>query len=159
MNTVTININGMEYNLKGRESEEYLLKIASYVDEKVKDIMTSNRKLSSTAGATLVAINITDELYKADKEIESLIKKNTSLEERNSTLKERIKEIRDESENIDELKKMIEDLKSENLTLREEVENSYKQIETTRENNDVLKDNEKLYREKFIKLNEDYRIL
>ena len=39
MSTVTININGMDYNLKGRESEEYLVEIAKYVNEKVKDIM------------------------------------------------------------------------------------------------------------------------
>ena len=31
MSTVTININGMDYNLKGRESEEYLVEIAKYV--------------------------------------------------------------------------------------------------------------------------------
>ena len=104
MSTVTININGMDYNLKGRESEEYLVEIAKYVNEKVKDIMANNRKLSSTAGATLVALNIADELFKADEEVETLIKKNTSLEERNTTLKERLKELRDNAENIEVLK-------------------------------------------------------
>ena len=126
MSTVTININGIDYNLKGRESEEYLSEVAKYVDKKVRDIMNNNRKLSSTAGATLVALNIADELFKADVEIEALMKKNTSLEERNNTLKERIKEVRDESENIEVLKKIIEDMKSENLVLKEEVENTKK---------------------------------
>ena len=107
MSTVTININGMDYNLKGRESEEYLVEIAKYVNEKVKDIMANNRKLSSTAGATLVALNIADELFKADEEVETLIKKNTSLEERNTTLKERLKELRDNAENVEVLKKVI----------------------------------------------------
>lgn len=101
MNTVTIKINGIEYNLKGRENEEYLLEVAKYVDGKVKDIMANNRKLSSTAAATLVALNIADELFKADIEIEVLMKKNTSLDERNLTLKERIKEIREEAEGIE----------------------------------------------------------
>ena len=140
MSTVTINIIGMDYNLKGRESEEYLVEIAKYVNEKVKDIMANNRKLSSTAGATLVALNIADELFKADEEVETLIKKNTSLEERNTTLKERLKELRDNAENVEVLKKVIEDIKSENLVLKEEIENYHKEIEIIKKNNeDVYK--------------------
>ena len=123
MSTVTININGMDYNLKGRESEEYLAKIAKYVDEKVKNIMANNRKLSSTAGATLVALNIADELFKADEEVEALMKKNTSLEERNATLKERLKEIRDDVENIEILKKVIEDIKKMKMIIKKNLWN------------------------------------
>ncbi|MEO2511047.1 cell division protein ZapA, partial [Clostridium tertium] len=225
MNTVTIKINGIEYNLKGRENEEYLLEVAKYVDGKVKDIMANNRKLSSTAAATLVALNIADELFKADIEIEVLMKKNTSLDERNLTLKERIKEIREEAEGIefntsreinklneiidelnkklleaeelknkvtlleneneennllrekisklekeisakevdinekDSLKLEIDSLKNENLTLREEVENCYKEVENLKETNDLLKNNEVGYKEKFIKLNEECKIM
>lgn len=159
MSTVTININGMDYNLKGRESEDYLAEIAKYVDEKVRDIMANNRKLSSTAGATLVALNIADELFKADEEVEKLIKKNTSLEERNTTLKERLKEIREENENTDDLKKIIEELRNENITLREELEGYYKEAETTRESNNILKENENSYKDKFMKLNEECRVM
>ena len=38
MNTVTVKINGMEYNLKGKEDEKYLLEVADYVDGKFKEI-------------------------------------------------------------------------------------------------------------------------
>lgn len=159
MSVVTININGMDYNLRGRESEEYLLEVARYVDEKVKDIMTKNRKLSSTAGATLVAINIADELYKADIEMENLIKKNTSLEEINVTLKERINEVREEYESNNELSRMAELLKSENLTLREELENYFNEVEILKKANEILEKKEKEHSEKFNKLNEEYRLL
>ncbi|MGL5085830.1 MAG: cell division protein ZapA, partial [Clostridium sp.] len=53
MNTVTVKINGMEYNLKGKENQEYLLDLAGYVDGKVREIMNKNSKLSSTAVAVL----------------------------------------------------------------------------------------------------------
>ena len=100
MNTVTIKINGIEYNLKGRENEKYLLQIAEYVDGKVKDIMGNNKKLSSTAAATLVSLNIADELFKADMEIENLIKDRNTLEEKKIIFSERIKEIKSEYDKI-----------------------------------------------------------
>lgn len=129
MNRVTIKINGVEYNLKGRENEEYLVKVASYVDSKVKDIQNSSKGLSSTAVATLASLNISDELFKADIEIENLLKKNTSLEERNNTLKERIKELKDS----------IEERDFNNLRIIEELRNKIKVLEENK-NSEVLKD-------------------
>lgn len=104
MNTVTVKINGMEYNLKGKENQEYLLDLAGYVDGKVREIMNKNSKLSSTAVAVLAGLNIADELFKCDEEAENLIKKRNSLEERHLTLRERIKELRDEMEKITNIK-------------------------------------------------------
>ena len=147
MSTVTIKINGIEYNLKGRENEEYLLEVAKYVDGKVKDIMTNNRKLSSTAVATLVALNIADELFKADIEVEGLMKKHTSLEERNITLKERIKEIRDEAEieefnntrEIGRLNNLIEEL-NKKLLEAEELKSKVSDLDREVEERDILKE-------------------
>ena len=45
MNIVTIKINGIEYNLKGNEREEYLHMVGSYVDKKIKNIMSNNEKI------------------------------------------------------------------------------------------------------------------
>ena len=33
---VTVNINGKDYNLKGRDNEEYLRQVAEYVDGKME---------------------------------------------------------------------------------------------------------------------------
>lgn len=118
MNTVTVKINGMEYNLKGKENQEYLLDLAGYVDGKVREIMTNNGKLSSTAVAVLAGLNIADALFKSDEEAENLIKKKNSLEERHLTLRERIKELREEmdksisvkDEEISRLKNIIENI-------------------------------------------------
>lgn len=100
MNKVTIKINGVEYNLKGRENEDYLVNIASYVDGKIKEIAGNNKTLSSTATATLASINIADELYKADIEIENLLKKNNILEEKNKELKKEMNGIKSEVEEV-----------------------------------------------------------
>lgn len=166
MNRVTIKINGVEYNLKGRENEEYLVKVANYVDSKVKDIQNSSKGFSSTAVATLASLNIADELFKADIEIESLIKKNTSLEERNNTLKERIKELKDSIEErdfnnlriIEELKDKITNLEENQNSevLKDELKIKEKEIIEVKE---TLELKEKDYINKIESLNEEYKAL
>lgn len=64
MNIITVKINGMEYNLKGEENQEYLLSVASYVDRIIDSIMKKNSKLNTSSAATLGAVRITDEYFK-----------------------------------------------------------------------------------------------
>ena len=113
MNTVTVVINGIEYNLRGKEDERYLSEVAAYVDTKIREISGSNKKLSTSSAAVLTAVNIADELFKCDLEIGNITKKKNSLEERHLTLKERLRELKVE---IDETAKAraseVESLKS-----------------------------------------------
>lgn len=66
MNIVTIKINGIEYNLKGNEKEEYLHVVASHVDKKIKSIMGNNEKLNTSSAAILTALNLGDEMFKSN---------------------------------------------------------------------------------------------
>lgn len=75
MNTVTVIINDVEYNLRGKEDEKYLLDVAAYVDTKIKEISGTNKKLSTSSAAVLTAVNIADELFKCDLEIGDITKK------------------------------------------------------------------------------------
>lgn len=95
MNTVTVKINGVEYNLKGKEDGKYLLDVARYVDGKFREISANNSKLGTSSVAVLAALNIADELFKCDLEVQDAIKKKNSLEERNLALKERLKELKE----------------------------------------------------------------
>ena len=144
MNTVTITINGMDYNLKGRESAEYLQKLAKYVDEKVRNIMANNAKLSTTAAATLVALNIADELYKADEKIEVLLSKNKELESEFNNFKNNNSE-------LEALKEKFNQIIKENDLLKKEIENNYKEIETLKIDQNVKEDIEKLKEELLLK--------
>lgn len=112
MNVINVNINGMEYNLKGHENEEYLHKVARHVDKKLQEIMKGNPKLSVSSAAVLTAINCADDMFKCDeayeelqqdmdkfsaeedalrKEIESLKKQLKYLEDYNAELQLKIK--------------------------------------------------------------------
>ncbi|MBN1755511.1 cell division protein ZapA [bacterium] len=58
-------IHGREYPIRSDEKEEYVLKVANYVDSKMKDISDSSRPFPSPTGiAVLAALNIADELFK-----------------------------------------------------------------------------------------------
>lgn len=51
----------------GDGSEEYIRNLASYVDEKIKEMSSKNDKLSTSMAAILAALNMADELYKTKK--------------------------------------------------------------------------------------------
>ena len=156
MNTVTVIINGVEYNLRGKEDEKYLLDVAAYVDTKIREISGSNKKLSTSSAAVLTAVNIADELFKCDLEIGNITKKKNSLEERHLTLKERLRELKVEIDEtakaraaeVDSLNSMIfqmeeklkehEEIKTLNSELMKKIE------ELTKLNNDLTFENNTL---------------
>ena len=68
MNTVTVIINDVEYNLRGKEDEKYLLDVAAYVDTKIKEISGTNKKLSTSSAAVLTAVNMWFRKWRNNKE-------------------------------------------------------------------------------------------
>ncbi|WML35849.1 cell division protein ZapA [Clostridium sp. OS1-26] len=94
MNIVTVKINGIEYNLKGDEREEYLHKVAGYVDKKVKNILENNRKLSTSSAAILSAVNVVDDMFKKQKEYEELIDKLNQMEKAQNSYMEQIEALK-----------------------------------------------------------------
>lgn len=71
---VTVNINGMNYNLKGEKDEKYLLGVANFVDTRIKEILSKKASFSTTDASVLAAVNIADELYECDLELDKAIK-------------------------------------------------------------------------------------
>jgi cell division protein ZapA len=86
MNIITIKINGIEYNLKGNEKEEYLHVVASYVDKKIKNIMGNNEKLNTSSAAILTALNLGDDMFKSESTCKELLNKVGSLEKHDEEL-------------------------------------------------------------------------
>ena len=90
---VTVNINGMSYNLKGDKDEKYLQGVANFVDGRIKEIISKKSDLSTTAATVLAAVNIADELYECDFDLDKAIKEKNSIEDENNTLKKNLQEI------------------------------------------------------------------
>lgn len=120
MNTITVRISGIEYNLKGDEPEEYLHKVAIYVDKKMQEIIDNNNMLSSSSACVLTAINATDEMFKAKSERNELSERLKKFEEDNKAL----------SMQIESMKLEVEAAKKTNAELQERMnraEESYQE--------------------------------
>ncbi|NSW89747.1 MAG: cell division protein ZapA [Firmicutes bacterium] len=98
-NRVVLRIAGMDYAIRGAESEEYMHKLGLYVDKKMSEIMKNNSKLSTNMAAVLTALNVADDYIKAQENGAKLINEINKLREELQLMKaenERLKK-----ENLD----------------------------------------------------------
>ena len=67
-------IGGKVYTLSGYEGEEYLQKVAAYINNKINefDSMEAYRRFPTDMKATLLQLNIADDYFKAKKQVEKL---------------------------------------------------------------------------------------
>ena len=70
-NRVEVTICGENYTLVADETASYMQKVGSYVGDKMQDILV-NAKVGRTDAAVLTAVNIADELFKAQSASEQL---------------------------------------------------------------------------------------
>jgi len=61
--SVKVNIYGTEYRVNGEADDQYIHRIAAYVDQTMRDISRMGRHISPTRIAVLAAFNIADELH------------------------------------------------------------------------------------------------
>lgn len=73
-NTVQVLIDGKIVRLSGYESEEYLEKVASYLNHKIRefDSVKGYSRMPAEMKGTLLSLNIADDYYKAREKAESL---------------------------------------------------------------------------------------
>jgi cell division protein ZapA len=83
MGSVEVTILGQKYTIKGDAPEEYIKGLASFVDEKLKEVYHASPGISPLKAAILASLNIADELHKF-KEAQENITKN--IEERANAL-------------------------------------------------------------------------
>lgn len=102
MNVVTVRINGVEYNLKGEEKEEYLHKVASYVDKKIKNIIDANNKLSTASAAVLSAINVVDDMFKIQEKYLNIKNEYDEAEHNDVYLKEQVESFKKQIKHLEE---------------------------------------------------------
>ena len=95
-NRTDVIIDGRKFKVVGDGDEEYILRLAKYVDKNIKDLSNKNNFLSQTMSATLAALNITDELFKAKIELENLDKESKEPLEQYANVKTQLKSSNEE---------------------------------------------------------------
>ena len=73
-NSTKVLIGGKIYTLGGYESEEYLQKVAAYINSKISefDEIEEYRHIPVTTKNTLIQLNIADDYFKAKAQVEKL---------------------------------------------------------------------------------------
>ena len=81
---IQVLIGGKIYTLSGYESEEYLQKIALYINNKMEEMdqIPNYRRLGVDMQKTLLELNMADDYHKAKKQVEML---EADIEEKDKT--------------------------------------------------------------------------
>ena len=72
--SIKVLIDGKIITLSGYESEDYLQRVAYYLNVKINDLSTlpGYRRLTAETRSTLLALNIADDYFKAKSQVESM---------------------------------------------------------------------------------------
>ena len=137
-NTTEVIIGGKVFTLGGYESEEYLQKIATYINNKLAEFTKDDglRRQSAEVRANIMYLNIADDYFKAKKlgdnlslEIENKDKEIYNL--KHELITEQIK-VESSDKHVEELKNRINELQNNIVKLETELEDSKKATDMNR---------------------------
>ncbi len=111
-NEADVIIGGKNYTLSGYESEEYLQKVAFYINGKISDFKKSDvfRRQAADVQATLIQLNIADDYYKAKKQCDEL---ESDIEKKDKEIYDLKHDLISIQIKLDAAEKEIKDLKKE----------------------------------------------
>ena len=121
-NKIEVKIQGKDYVVKGIESDEYMQKVALYIDKKMNEVARTNHKLNTGMVAVLTAINVADDFFKSAQ-----------------CCMEVKKELKEKSEELDKTKASLKNALEEVAILREKLtEQQFELVKTKTELKDLL---------------------
>ena len=127
-NDTKVLIGGNVYTLSGDESEEYIQRVALYINNKLDDLksLANGQLLNTRLMSILLAINIADDFFKEKEKVSELSKelemKNQKIAELEQDIKNIVIEIEKlENEKID-FNQRIKDLENEILNYKAEID-------------------------------------
>ena len=117
---IQVLIGGKIYTLSGYESEEYLQKIALYINNKMEEMdqIPNNRRRGVDMQKTLLELNMADDYHKAKKQVEML---EADIEEKDKTEYDLKHELISAQIHLEEADKEIERLKDEINDLQKQI--------------------------------------
>ena len=129
-NDVEVIINGKVYRLSGYESEEYLQKIASYINNKINSFaeQESYTRLNPEMKNTLLCINLADDYFKVKKQADSIENTSESIDRQLYDVKHELAGARLKIDTLEKeitmLKEKLSEREKENIRLGAELEST-----------------------------------
>lgn len=113
-NDTKVLIGGNVYTLSGNESEEYIQRVALYINNKMEEVRRSDngKTLNTRLQSVLLAINIADDLFKSKETINQFEAKLKAQEEKADAL----------NQNIVALEKKLSDVENEKEAVSSKIE-------------------------------------
>lgn len=113
-NKIEVIISGRVYTLMGEESQEYIQKVAWYIDKKMNEVKKteSSRKLSTSMIATLTSINVADDLFKVKEKLKDAYGDIEALK----------KQLCEKDKQIDIYQNELGVMQQENIALRDKID-------------------------------------
>ena len=90
-NRVEVMIGGVNYALVSEDETEYIKKVASLVDKKMREIGSMQSSLNNTKKAVLTAVNIADDFLKRSNQVRNVVSENEQLKKRIAELEKQTK--------------------------------------------------------------------
>lgn len=131
-NRTIVRIAGREYSLVSNDTDEYMQKVAIYVNRKMAETHKNNNKLSTMMIAVLASLNITDELLRCKDELQNQQEVLRKCNDELNTLKNELDKKKNETETI---KKHNEEIKLELARKEAEIQTIRNDIMTNRDYN------------------------
>ena len=99
-NQTKVLIGGQVYTLNGNESEEYMQRVALYLNKKMDELKRGAdlKRMNSRMQSILLAINIVDDLFQERKNVEEEKKRVLALTNENKRLHREIEKVKQELE-------------------------------------------------------------
>lgn len=119
-NDIEVKINGKVYVIAGYESDEYLQRVASYINHKYSEFKSKDgyNVLDTEMRNVLMQINITDDYFKAQQRVNEL---SDAISQKEKELFDLRHEVLDYTTQIEELKAKTEQLRSDNIEEQKKV--------------------------------------
>ncbi|MBQ7975441.1 MAG: cell division protein ZapA [Clostridia bacterium] len=125
-NKLTVTINGRMYTLISEETREYMQELSEYVNNSVTKVINNNPSLMGERPIVLAALNICDELFKAELGGKIMREKAQKNYEEIIAENKRLREVLNNSEyeiDIATLQSQLEEAKREIEMLKMQLEN------------------------------------
>lgn len=138
-NDVEVVINGKQYTLCGYESSDYLQRIATHINEKFIDFKKQDgyNRLDVDMRNILLAINLSDDFFKAQKQAEELHLQKEELEKEIFEMKHELVSMQTETE---ELRKQLKESQEECETASHRII----RLETELEQKEILQESKEM---------------
>ncbi len=144
-NKVYVRICGKDYTIVGAESEEYIQRVAFYLDKKMSEVFKANEKLSTSMAAVLTAINMADDYFKNSDSLDNLRDQVNDYIKELDDLGSQLKQQKEENES---LKASMHELQMSLVKKETELEDFLSNFDNSQVNNTVKFDNMRKYKAK-----------